>query len=175
MLKTKPNKSGLYLAGAIEKAADGGVGWRNELTLSLELKGYKILDPIVLEDNKLKGLHVNKLPEGYNHWHEMKHSTNPKDFARFLKYMRVIIKRDLEIIDGCEALIVLWDKAAARGAGTHGEMTYAFDHDIPVYTVKKCELPGWLTGCSTKIFNSFEDLLKEVNTRRVNDEVNSTK
>ena len=62
----------VYLAGAIEKAADLGKGWRTRITPILEEKGYGVLDPIDLEAEKLKGLHINRLPKGIAHWHDLK-------------------------------------------------------------------------------------------------------
>jgi len=48
-----------------------------------------------------------------------------------------------------------------KGAGTHGEVTLAFQHNVPVYLVNQIpliDLSGWIMACSSEIFNNFEEL-----------------
>ena len=55
----------------------------------------------------------------------------------------------------------MWNEDVFKGAGTHGEVTLAFEHGIPVYVVNQLpltDLSGWIVACSTKIFESFEEL-----------------
>ena len=46
-----------------------------------------------------------------------------------------------------------------RGAGTQGELTFAHRLGIPVYLIcgmPVAEISGWLLGCATEVFESFE-------------------
>ena len=55
----------------------------------------------------------------------------------------------------------MWNEDVFKGAGTHGEVTLAFEHGIPVYVVNQLpltDLSGWIVACSTEIFESFEEL-----------------
>ena len=48
-----------------------------------------------------------------------------------------------------------------KGAGTHGEVTLAFEHGIPVYVVNQVpltDLSGWIIACSAEVFENFEEL-----------------
>ena len=50
-----------------------------------------------------------------------------------------------------------------KGAGTHGEVTLAFEHGIPVYVVNQVpltDLSGWIIACSAEVFKNFEELKK---------------
>ena len=58
-------------------------------------------------------------------------------------------------------IICLWNADVLKGAGTHGEVTLAFQHNVPVYLVNQislADLSGWIMACSSEIFNNFEDL-----------------
>jgi len=171
----------------MESAVNLGAGWRDEITPFIEEElGHKVLDPCKLEDEKLKGLHYNRLPDGYSHWHQMKNSKNPVHVARFNRYMRVIIDFDFKVIEeDAGYLILLWDKDAAKGAGTQSEATHAFRNiGLPIFCVNKyfvkkpwfwrllyCiakwadldmywprTMPAWLRACCTEVFDTIEEL-----------------
>jgi hypothetical protein len=47
------------------------------------------------------------------------------------------------------------------GGGTYGELTVAYYHNIPVYMVAAkplSQISGWILGCATEFFESFEEL-----------------
>lgn len=168
-------KLSCYLAGAIQHADDLGSGWRKEITPFLEKLGLAVLNPIELEADKLKGLHVNRLPDFYTdlhgnkikplHWHELSQASEQHLYKRFLKYMRRIIHFDIDIVEKeTNYIICLWDQKTAKGAGTHAELTTAFRHNKPIYCVAKTKMPAWAKACCTEIFLSFtelKDFLKE--------------
>lgn len=186
MKKSKLRFTSVYLCGAMEAAANLGAGWREDITpFVIDELGHKVLDPCKLEDEKLKGFRINRLPDGYVHWHQMKNSNNPAHIARFSRYMKQIIKFDVDIIEKESGyLITLWDRNAAKGAGTHAEMTIAFLNGLPIYCVntfmadlplwrrmlytlaeklgikvrRPRTMPAWLRACCTEVFDSFEDL-----------------
>ena len=48
-----------------------------------------------------------------------------------------------------------------RGAGTKGELTMAKYFGKPVYLVTSIpyhDIPGWVLGCTTQLFSSFDEL-----------------
>ena len=48
-----------------------------------------------------------------------------------------------------------------KGAGTHAEITIAYDSKKPVYLINKLplnDLSGWIMACSSRIFTNFDDL-----------------
>lgn len=152
-------KPAVYLAGRMNRNNPADVQWRKELTPFLEELGFDILDPCDLEPAQLQGLRPNRLPEGVKHWHELRNSTDPAQVARFVKYMRRIIKFDLNIVKNItDIVIVLWDEGCRSGAGTHSEITVAFDVGKLVYCVATAELPAWAFGCCQEIFKSFDEL-----------------
>jgi len=55
-------------------------------------------------------------------------------------------------------MIVLWNEAASKGAGTHAEITEAFLSNIPVYCVAESDIPAWAKACCTEIFLDFSSL-----------------
>jgi len=159
-----------YLAGAMEAAKDLGAGWRVGVTEKLHSMGHETLDPCLFEPDKLKGLHTKRLPDTFTnritgetitptHWHQLKLAKEPTYFQRFLKYMRLIIKYDIDmLVNHADAVICLWNSETSFGAGTHSELSYSYLNNIPVYCVETHPMPAWALGCCTQIFKSFEEL-----------------
>lgn len=85
-----------------------------------------------------------------------------EDTARFRELVSAIVERDSsEIAERTDAVICLWDDGAHRGAGTTGELTLARRYGKLVYMVTQTpdeHIPGWILGCVTKTFESFEEL-----------------
>lgn len=159
----------VYLAGAMEAAVDLGAGWRDELTPFLHQLGLEVLNPCEFEPQQLKGLRPNRLPDYYTNlhgerikprfWHELKQASEPHLYRRFLKYMRRIIHYDIKVVENqVDYVVVYWDAATGKGAGTHAELTTAFLRNIPVYCVAACEMPAWAKACCSEIFLNFTDL-----------------
>jgi hypothetical protein len=68
-----------------------------------------------------------------------------------------------EIAERSNYLICFWDSGAMRGAGTKGELTIARYFGKPVYLVTSIpfrDIPGWVLGCTDKIFPGFDQLKK---------------
>lgn len=141
-----------YLSGAMEYANDEGAKWRNEVTewLSTNL-GHDVINPV-----KESRLIINDT-NSYNYriWKET-------DIERYRKFIRQFVIRDIEAVTKeANYIICLWNEDVFKGAGTHGEVTLAFEHGIPVYVVNQLpltDLSGWIVACSTEIFESFEEL-----------------
>ena len=168
-MNAKKRKLKAYLIGAMEAAENLGAGWREDITPFLESLGFDVLNPCEFEPEQLKDLRPNRLPKFYTdlsgkkvkpkHWHDLKNASEPHLYDRFVRYMRRIIRYDINIVrKEMDIGIVFWDKAAGLGAGSHAEMTEAFMLDKPVYCIAKSDVPAWLKACCTDIVLSFDDL-----------------
>jgi len=163
-------KQNVYLAGAMESAENLGAGWRKELTPFLENLNFNVLDPCEFEPHQLKGLQPNRLPDYYTdglsgnkikcyHWHQLKNAEEAHLKERFLKYMRRIIEYDCDIVQTqTNLIIVLWDEAAGKGAGTHSELTLGYLNNIPILCVATTDMPAWAKACCSNIFLDFDSL-----------------
>ena len=89
-------------------------------------------------------------------------SLKTADPARYLAIVGDIVDIDCrEVAERADCVICYWDDGAMRGAGTKGELTIARYFKKPVYlvtTIPFAEIPGWVLGCTTKMFNDFEEL-----------------
>ncbi len=139
-----------YLAGSIEYSPDLGKGWRAAIKPGLLALGHDVYDPA---EDELKNLTETEARE-FRTW-------KSADLKRFRQTIQKIIAYDLDLIEHrCDAIICYWDQYAGRGAGTQGELTFAHRMGIPVYLI--CAVPleqvsGWLLGCATEVFSSFEE------------------
>ncbi len=149
----------IYLAGAIEAAPDDGSTWRKEMTQFLEEElDWTTFDPSQHEQDFLT-------EEEKAHFREWKVT----DLKRFRSVIKKIIDRDLEqLLEKCDAVICLWDEYVIQGGGTHGELTLAYDRDMPVYLVLGMPLKkvsSWIVGCTTEVFPDFPELKKYLSTK----------
>ena len=172
-------KCNIYLAGRMDHEKDRGHEWRAKLTPFLHELGFDVLNPYEFEIKQLEGLRPGRLPEGFKHWVELCYSEDPKHVARFVRYMRRIIKFDLNLVkNDTDYIIVLWDKGCASGAGTHAELTFALDCNVPVFCVAKTKMPYWARACCDEVFSSFDELksfMKEEFGPNDSDEAHSSK
>lgn len=140
-----------YLSGSIEYSPDHGKGWRADLTPFLHSLGHKVYDPA--QDEK-KNLNDGE----YHAFRAWKHT----DLPRFQQVVRKIIAYDLDWIEHrADYLVAFWDHYATRGAGTQAELSLAHRIGKPVYLVAGMplgEVSGWILGCSSEVFTSFDDL-----------------
>jgi hypothetical protein len=141
-----------YLSGAMEYAVDEGSGWRIHMTswLSAHL-GHDVIDPV--KESRLLMLQENSAD--YRTWKE-------SDTERYRQFVRKCVDRDIRAVtEEADYIICLWNANVFKGAGTHGEVTLAFQHNVPVYLVNQIpliDLSGWIMACSSEIFNNFEEL-----------------
>ena len=143
----------VYLSGGMEYAQNEGKDWRIEIEnwLRKELK-HKVFNPNVVSDQYLR-----KVLHG-NNFRSLK-STNIDAYIKIVK--RFVIQDSKEIATRSDYIICYWDISAQRGAGTKGELTIAKYFMKPVYLVThipKEKIPGWVLGCVSGFFSSFEDL-----------------
>lgn len=141
-----------YLAGAIEAAPDDGKAWRAEMTnfLYTELN-WDVFDPSQHEQDFL----TEEEKANFRKW-------KTTDITKFRPVIKKIIDRDLEqLLQKCDGIICLWDEHVLPGGGTHGELTLAYEHKMPVYLVLGMpmeKVASWIVGCTTEIFANFEEL-----------------
>ncbi len=141
-----------YLSGAMEYAVDEGSGWRIDMSnwLSDHL-GHKVIDPV--EESRL--LMIKEDSVDYRSWKE-------SDTERYRQFVRQCVDRDIKAVtEEVDYIICLWNTDVFKGAGTHGEVTLAFQHNVPVYLVNQIpltDLSSWIMACYSEIFNNFEDL-----------------
>jgi nucleoside 2-deoxyribosyltransferase len=141
----------IYLSGAIEHSADGGLGWRQRLAARLRQIGHEVYDPAA---DQRKDLTEEESRE-FRQW-------KLRDPERFRLAVRKIIAWDLARIESqTDAVVALWDAAAARGGGTAAEITLAFRLGLPVYLVlglPRHEASGWVLACAERVFEDFAEL-----------------
>ena len=141
-----------YLSGAIEYSHDDGEGWRNNITEWLASKlHHSVINPV--EESRL--IISNTDSHDYRNWKET-------DLERYKNFINKFVLRDIKAVTKeANYIICLWNKEVFKGAGTHGEVTLAFEHGIPVYVVNQVpltDLSGWIIACSAEVFKNFEEL-----------------
>lgn len=142
----------VYLAGAMEHAPDHGAGWRREISRFLtDRLHHRVYNPCEEERFVL----TSEEAQNFRRW---KHG----DLQRFRKTIRKIIDADLRVlISEVDYIICLWDEYVTLGGGTHGELTLAYHHQIPVYMVSdmpRSRISSWIIGCTTEMFADFQEL-----------------
>jgi len=142
-----------YLSGGMEHAPRAGARWRTELQKWIETElGHRVFNPVVASERYLTkhypGISQKRLKR-----------TNLTDFQKLVSALVMI--DCLEIARRTDYVICLWDESAAKGAGTKGELTIAKYFGKPVYvvtTMRQADIPGWIIGCTTKLFSEFDQL-----------------
>lgn len=170
----------IYLVGGMERDTSGGAEWRAKWSEELEKRGYEVLNPCFFEPEQLKGLHPKRLPASFEafdgsvvepvHWHQLKLAKRGSAaLRRFKKYMRRIRNYDIKRIVEQEADCILcyWTEATGKGGGSHCECDKAFEINKPVYIIRSrdknnkwVDIPAWIVGASSEIFESFEEFLQ---------------
>jgi nucleoside 2-deoxyribosyltransferase len=148
----------IYLSGAIEHSADGGRSWRSRLAQRLRELGHEVYDPAADERKNLS----EEESREFRRW-------KVREPERFRLAVRKIIAWDLARIESrTDALVALWDAAAARGGGTAAEVTLAFRLGMPVYLVlgvPREDASGWILACAERVFDDFEGLEEFLNEK----------
>ncbi len=145
----------VYLSGGMEYATDEGRDWRSTLQEWLERElCCSVFNPN-LESARFFASHYPSV-----NFRKLK----TEDPALFKTIVSGLVDLDCaEIAVRTDFVICYGDESAMRGAGTKGELTMARFFKKPVYMVTAIpreEIPGWVLGCSTELFGSFEELEK---------------
>tara|TARA_R110000824_G_C15125370_1_gene668507 strand:+ start:470 stop:1021 length:552 start_codon:yes stop_codon:yes gene_type:complete len=145
-----------YLAGAMDRVSDGGVGWRRKITPQLRALGVTVLDPcdkpaeVVREDDKTRSnIQAFKIREEYDRIRE--------DYA-------VIRTLDLRCVDVSDFIIASID-INVHACGTYEEISVANSQKKPILIwcqQGKVNAPNWLFFMlpHQHIFGSINDLLE---------------
>ncbi|MBI5214908.1 MAG: hypothetical protein HY960_04090 [Ignavibacteriae bacterium] len=143
----------VYLSGGMEYADGEGASWRQTMQLWLETElGHSVFNPNVESDM----FFASKYPDVDFRKAKIENITLYQEIVRHL--VEIDCK---EIAEHSDYVICYWDDGAAKGAGTKGELTMAKYFNKPVYlvtTFKLHDIPGWVLGCTTKFFQSFDEL-----------------
>ena len=148
-----------YLSGAMEYSPDQGRGWRQEVSLLLkERLGHEVFNP----NEEINQILSKEEELHFREWKE-------NDEEKFKTIMNRIIDRDLRhLTEKSDYVICKWDEYAVKGGGTHGEITVAYYHKIPVFLLSEMprnRISSWILGCSENIFFDVESLLLELEIR----------
>jgi hypothetical protein len=145
----------VYLSGGMQHAADLGTGWRKDCTNRLAKLGYNAIDIADLDI---------AYTEQYGELYRSLDNDNTEEALQIKSNIRShFVYTDLKLVtDDSDAVIVLYDESARRGAGTISECQVAFLHDIPVFLVNAYpsikDVPGWLQALTTKMFPNFVEM-----------------
>lgn len=146
-------KGGIYLSGGMQHTVDKlGAQWRRVCSERLKAMGFFPLDIAELDNAYTqKNGHLYRSLDPGKHLHRK--SNVRKHF----------IATDIALIrNDADAVIILYDEAVRRGAGTISEVHEAFMLDIPVFLLNGFgdpeEVPEWMHAETTKMFNEWEDL-----------------
>ena len=155
MIKSKKYENGkLYLSGGMEKClADDPLGgkWRDTLSKKLKPLGFCAIN-------------ITELDVAYTKEHgELYHGYDDM-LLKKSNIRRHFVYTDLELIKhNSDAIVLYYDESVRLGAGTISEAQVSYNLGLPIFIVNKfaddTEIPGWLLALSTKIFNSFDELL----------------
>ena len=143
----------VYLSGGMEYAVNEGRDWRTSLQEWLERKYQcEVFNPNIESERFFRREHP-----GIDF-----RALKAVDIPAYQQIVKRLVELDCnEIAERTTMLICYWDEGAAKGAGTKGELTMAKYFDKPVYLVSampRTDIPGWVLGCTTRIFDSFEEL-----------------
>lgn len=148
-----------YLSGGMEFKKKLGGPWRDWFTGKLEEMRHDAINPVKLENVEDDEDRENGFPL------QTKLSMLKKDGK--LNEVRKIVRdslfrKDMFAIQLADAIVVLYDESAQKGAGTLSEAWEAFREGVPVYVVTEFDImdvPTWLIGETTQIFADFDELL----------------
>ncbi len=149
-----------YLSGGMEYKKNLGANWREWITEELEKRRHDAINPVKLEMAEEEVEHDVPIQVRLTN---LKNEGKLEEVRRLVR--KVLFRKDMFGIQLSDAMIVLYDESTRRGAGTLSEAWEAFREGRPVYLVTEfdmSEVPTWLIGETTKIFNDMEDLLEYV-------------
>ena len=145
-----------YLAGAMDRVADGGVGWRNRISPILKSMGITVLNPCD------KPVEVGLEDEGTRA--EIEHLKFTKQYDKIRNDYGVIRTLDLRCVDISDFIIASID-TNVHACGTYEEIAVANSQKKPVLIwcqQGKHNAPNWLFFMlpHQHIFGSLDALLE---------------
>lgn len=145
-----------YEIGAMDRVADGGVGWRQRIKPLLQQLGIVVLDPT----NKPIDIAFEKI-EDREYRNKLKADGNYDELTREMKQVRSV---DLRMVDMADFVIVHLD-TDVHTTGTYEELFWANRLKNPILIhceQKKDGLPDWLyaTIPHAHMFSTWTDMFK---------------
>lgn len=148
------NKHRVYLAGAIDRVSDRGVGWRQQITPFLEEMGIVVFNPINkpteigLEDTNVQQRKI-----------KLKEEENYDELSSMMRTIRAV---DLRLVDISDFLIVSLD-LNTHPCGTYEEIFLANRQKKPIIIhveQGKKQAPDWIFGTIPHqfIFSSWDEI-----------------
>tara|TARA_R110000744_G_scaffold4455_1_gene16092 strand:- start:5794 stop:6354 length:561 start_codon:yes stop_codon:yes gene_type:complete len=143
-----------YLAGAMDRVSDGGVGWRQRITPTLEGFGVTVLDPC--DKPALMGI------EDKGTRAKIESLKTAGDYDTIREKYRVIRTLDLRCVDISDFIVASID-VDVHACGTYEEISVANSQKKPVLIwcrQGKHRAPNWLFFMlpHQHIFSSLEEL-----------------
>ncbi len=148
-----------YLSGGMEYKKLLGAKWRDWLTEQLEELRHDAINPVKLENAEDSEDREKGFPLQTN-LSKLKKKGKLNEVRKIVR--ESLFRKDMWAIQLADAIVVLYDEAAQKGAGTISEAWEAFREGVPVYIVTDfdiADVPTWLIGESTQIFADFGELL----------------
>jgi nucleoside 2-deoxyribosyltransferase len=149
----------VYLAGAMDRVADRGHGWRDDITPFLENLGIVVFNPIkkpimIGQEDEITHLYKKKLKQ-------------QKSYDKLSELMKIIRSVDLRLVDISDFLIVNLD-LDTHPCGTYEEITWANRQKKPIiiHMVQgKGHAPDWLFGMipHKMIFSNWDEIKDYLN------------
>jgi len=140
----------MYLAGAIEKSPDGGVGIRQKIQKEMSDLDIQLVNPCDFEYNQ------DEFPTMWSHQRNLEN-----DFEECMCHSRNIVEGDLDHVRLSDFILVILDENC--GCGTASEVTIAQSEHIPVLGIfvnpeKWRTVHPWILSCVKRVFSNTEDL-----------------
>jgi hypothetical protein len=167
--------SRVYMSGAMDRVADGGVVWRQELRNWLKNRGIIVFDP-TSKPKCVLGDCPDESPENRAKAQALKESGS---FEEFRKYMKPIRNVDLRFCDITDFMILNLD-LDTHPCGTYNEVFLDVAQKKPILV--HCEqgvknIPNWLFACIPHqlFFETWDDMkeyLRHVDEDQVVDHLN---
>jgi nucleoside 2-deoxyribosyltransferase len=153
-MNNRLNNQRVYLAGAMDRVADRGIGWRDSITPFLQSLGIVVFNPISkptdigLEDHDTHQIKT-----------KLKQMSRYDELSTMMKTIRAV---DLRLVDISDFLVVNLD-LDTHPCGTYEEIFWANRQKKPiiVHMVQgKNKTPDWLFGTipHQMIFSSWEEI-----------------
>jgi hypothetical protein len=157
----------VYLAGAMDRVADRGNGWRDQITPFLEELNIIVFNPIkkpTILGQEDETTHKLKT--------KLKHDHKYGDLSQLMKTIRSV---DLRLVDISDFLIVNLD-LDIHPCGTYEEIFWANRQKKPIiiHMVQgKQNAPDWLFGTipHEMIFSSWDDIKDYLHSIHTNKEI----
>jgi len=163
------NNQRVYLAGAMDRVADRGNGWRDKITPFLESLNIIVFNPI-------KKPTVVGQEDELTHKHKVK-LKNAGKYDELSQLMKTIRSVDLRLVDISDFLIVNLD-LDIHPCGTYEEIFWANRQKKPIiiHMVQgKENAPDWLFGTvpHEMIFSSWDDIKSYLSNINSKQEINT--